>query len=158
MNSVSKVMKRRSWSAMPRFFTSLAGRNESMCTACRYIGSAKERTAWKSSSWMERSQRVMIPSLMLSAQVCGSGVSRGDLRRLAAKSPASSHSPVIRNRATIDRIRPILMAIRTTELFISLPVPFRERSNKVWNTSLKEAICASVKRSEITPSFWISLK
>ena len=94
-----------------------------MCTACRYIGSAKERTAWKSSSWMERSQRVMIPSLMLSEQVCGSGVSRGDLRRLAAKSPASSHSPVIRNRATIDRIRPILMAIRTTELFISLPVP-----------------------------------
>ena len=51
---------------------------------------------------MERSQRVMIPSLMLSEQVCGSGVSRGDLRRLAAKSPASSHSPVIRNRATID--------------------------------------------------------
>ena len=50
-----------------------------MCTACRYIGSAKERTAWKSSSWMERSQRVMIPSLMLSEQVCGSGVSRGEL-------------------------------------------------------------------------------
>ena len=85
------------------------------------------------------------------------GRERGDLRRLAAKSPASSHSPVIRNRATIDRIRPILMAIRTTELFISLPVlPGALEQGLEHLVEGDDLRVGQAKRDH--PSFWISLK